>query len=136
VRTRVPLPPTSLDSYTCTRQSTLRTLTARTTTLRPLTTHTTTLQPLTTRTTTLQPLTTRTRHASHAGHQVCAGLLNRHANATSGGPAVYTLMRPEDSTWLPLVEPEVPSPPPLTSIPDFLTACFASGVAAGYIRYK
>jgi hypothetical protein len=64
--------------------------------------------------------------------QVCAGLLNRDA----GGPPVYTLMRPEDLTWLRIVEPALPSPPPITALPAFFSLCFASAAIANRtIRY-
>jgi len=63
--------------------------------------------------------------------QVCVGLLNRGA-----GPPAYTLMRPEDFTWLRIVEPSLPSPPPLTALPDFFSACFSGAAAARTIRYS
>lgn len=64
--------------------------------------------------------------------QVCAGLLNRDAAA----PPVYTLMRPEDLTWLRIVEPLLPSPPPLTALPAFFSQCFSAAAAARVIRYN
>ena len=65
--------------------------------------------------------------------QVCAGLLNRGPGA---GPPVYTLMRPEDFTWLQIVEPTIPSPPPLTPLAALFAACFSSAAAGGrVIRY-
>ena len=65
--------------------------------------------------------------------QTCAGLFNR--NPVAAGPA-YTLMRAEDAEWLALLEPGTPSPPPLTSIADFLSTCFRTVAEGRHIRYS
>lgn len=62
--------------------------------------------------------------------QVCAGLFNR-----AGIPA-YTLMHDTDAVWLSTLYPSLPSPPPLTTIPAFMTTCFQTVGAKGWIRYN
>ena len=63
--------------------------------------------------------------------QVCAGLMNR-SPALSG--FAYTLMHPEDSAWLAIVQPAAPAPTPIA---PFLARCLATpGLAAGYILYN
>lgn len=61
----------------------------------------------------------------------CSGLFSR--SPTLAGLA-YTLMRPEDFTWLPIVEPIPPSP---ISIADFMGKCLSTpGLVKGRIRYS
>ena len=64
--------------------------------------------------------------------QVCAGLMNR-SPALSG--FAYTLMHPEDSAWLAIVQPgAAPAPTPIA---PFLARCLAiPGLVTGYIRYN
>ena len=64
--------------------------------------------------------------------QVCAGLINRNKSSSL---SAYTLMHPEDTSWLYLVEPTVPAPPPLTSTADFMQVCL-SKAAVGRLRYN
>lgn len=63
--------------------------------------------------------------------QVCLGLLNRN------GTLAYSLMRPEDATWLAILEPGPQPPPGLLPLPALLARCTApAGAASGYIRYS
>lgn len=67
--------------------------------------------------------------------QVCSGLFNRAVPQSA-----YLLSQDEDETWLSIVEPSLPSPPPTVDVDTFLNLCIASpsagGVANGRIRYS
>lgn len=63
--------------------------------------------------------------------QVCSGLMNRNNTA-----AAFILLDSTDSSWLSLVDPSLPQPPPLTSITNFMSICFSTVAGERIIRYN
>ena len=62
----------------------------------------------------------------------CSGLFSRSPNLAG---LAYTLMRPEDTPWLEIVEQ--PTPPPVVSIETFLSKCLSTpGLVTGRIRFS